>query len=86
MRKPQNRVMRVTAAVMAALALATTAAEAIDLRSWDQKISNVNQRFVVLGAVPLDGATLAVQGDCDWKSRDAWEPEFDRLLRTMSVK
>ena len=50
MSKPRNRMMRVTAAVMAVLALATTAAEAIDLRSWDQKIADPSKRFVVLSA------------------------------------
>ena len=46
----RNRLTRVIAVVLVALALTPTGAGAIDVRSWDQRIENVNQRFVVLNA------------------------------------
>jgi uncharacterized protein DUF1566 len=50
MKSSRNFVARVIAVVLVALALTPTAAGAIDVRSWDQRIDNVNQRFVVLNA------------------------------------
>jgi hypothetical protein len=41
---------RTASAMLAILLLTTTAAHAVDLRSWDQKISQPQKRFVVLSA------------------------------------
>lgn len=49
MSKKNNRFVRLCAAAAATLALAGTA-EAIDVRSWDQKINDVTKRFVVLAS------------------------------------
>jgi hypothetical protein len=45
-----GNVMRTVAAVVAMSAALAATAEAVDLRSWDQRISDPTKRFIVLGA------------------------------------
>ena len=50
MKSEWNRPMRVITAVLTTLSLTTASAEALDVRSWDQKIDDPAKRFVVLPA------------------------------------
>jgi hypothetical protein len=50
MTKGHGRLIRMVAGALAALAFGIGGAEAIDLRSWDQKINDSSKRFVVLSA------------------------------------
>ena len=54
------------AASLATLALGSASAEAIDVRSWDQKIPNAGQRFVVLAAFD-DEAVLDKETQLVWQ-------------------
>lgn len=50
MSKRHGRFIKIAAGALAVLGLGIGAAEAIDLRSWDQKINDPDRRFVVLPA------------------------------------
>lgn len=62
----RTRVVRITAAVLGTVAMTAGAADAIDVRSWDQKIVNVNQRFVILSAFD-DEAVLDKETQLVWQ-------------------
>lgn len=57
---------RTIASALAALGLLTSTAEAIDLRSWDQKIDDGTRRFVVLSAFN-DDAVLDKETQLVWQ-------------------
>lgn len=50
MNDTSHPILRICAVALALGACAVTTAKAVDLRSWDQKITNANQRFIVLGS------------------------------------
>ena len=72
----RGRITRCLAAVLAAVAMAATVAEAIDVRSWDQIITNVNQRFVVLSAF-YDKAVLDKETQLVWLRSPLTEERFN---------
>jgi len=72
----RGRITRCLAAVLGAVAMAATVAEAIDVRSWDQVITNVNQRFVVLSAFD-DKAVLDKETQLVWLRSPATEERFN---------
>ena len=65
MSKLENRLFTRTAVVAAALFVAS-AAQAVDLRSWDMKINDVGKRFVVL-------ASFNNQAVLDKESQLVWQ-------------
>ena len=57
---------RIAAVALALCAYAGTAAQAVDLRSWDQKIDSASQRFVVLSSFN-DQAVLDKETQLVWQ-------------------
>ena len=66
-------VTRVMAATLAALALVTTGAEAVDLRSWDQKIGDSWKRFIVLSEFSSE-AVLDKESQLVWERMPVGPP------------
>jgi len=65
-----NPVTRFTIGALAVLVLSSTAAEALDLRAWDQRIDQASKRFVVLGAFD-DEAVLDKETQLVWQRTPA---------------
>jgi hypothetical protein len=43
-------------------------------------------RFVELGVIALPAQMLVLQCECAWQTREAWQPRFERLLRTFRLE
>lgn len=72
-----NPIARFVAGALTALALSGTAAEALDLRAWDQRIDQASKRFVVLDAFDA-AAVLDKETQLIWQRAPASEPFSSR--------
>jgi len=70
----RNRIVAAIATACAGLALAS-AAEAVDLRSWDMKINDVTKRFIVL-------ATFNSEAVLDKETQLVWQRSPSATLTT----